>query len=203
MKILYPLTDFVIWDLETTGFDPVKDRITEIAAVLIIDGKVASSYNVLVKTDVKIPDNVSKLTGITQEMLDKDGIDEETAWRNLATFMKDKPILGHNILAFDVKFLIESFNRLNIPLTGLDSARWLDTAAIFKAKKLKLAPMWHENHRDFARRVLSMYAPGVKFNLTLCCQEMEIDLSEVTAHRAGADVLMVLEIYKKFLEEMK
>lgn len=46
-----------------------------------------------------------------------------------------------------------------------------------------------------------MKVPGLKYKLTLCCQELGIDISEFEAHRADADVEMCHLLYKHFLKE--
>lgn len=203
MKVKYPDDDYIIFDFETTGFNPEEDRVIEIAALWISGGEPRNSYEALVKVDKPIPEKITELTTITQELIDTQGKEELLAWQEFADFISGKPIIGHNILGFDIKFLVASFNRLSIPFNNLDSKKWIDTAAIYKAKKMQANPYWYENHFDFAKRVLDTKIFGLKFNLALCCEELGVDCSKFQAHRAIGDVFMVFEIYKKFLEGLQ
>lgn len=91
-------------DLETTGLNPKLNKITEIGVVLVEDGVICDRYETLVKPGVKLTPEVTKITGITDDML-KDATEPADAIRGLLDFMKeDYPLLGHGIL-FDYAFL--------------------------------------------------------------------------------------------------
>lgn len=201
MHIKYPEDDYIVFDLETTGFNPETDRVIEVAAMWISGGEPRNTFDFLIKIDQPIPAEITGLTGISQQMIDREGAIESEVWPAFIDFIGDKPIIGHNVLAFDNKFLIATFKRLGLSENGLNAIKWVDTAAIYKSKKLDQVPYWYENHIDFARRILNIRAIGVKFNLALCCEELNIDCSSYVAHRALGDCFMVAEIYKKFLEE--
>ena len=66
---LYP-DDYTIVDIETTGFDPINNKITEISAVKYRSNRKVDEYATLVYIDEKIPDIITKLTGITNDMLE-------------------------------------------------------------------------------------------------------------------------------------
>jgi DNA polymerase-3 subunit epsilon len=72
-------------DFETTGLDPETDRITEIGAVLWEweTSRPLALLSVLVKPERPIPEEITKLTGITEEMVDVYGLTEEVAFREL------------------------------------------------------------------------------------------------------------------------
>jgi DNA polymerase III subunit alpha, Gram-positive type len=59
--------EFVVLDIETTGLYAEKDRITEIGAVKVRDGKIVDEYSTFVNPEMPIPEFVQKLTGITNE----------------------------------------------------------------------------------------------------------------------------------------
>lgn len=65
------LTDkvYVVFDLETTGLDKAACEITEVGAVKIIDGKIAEQFTSLIKPDGKVPAEITKITGIDDEMV--------------------------------------------------------------------------------------------------------------------------------------
>ena len=63
------LSTFVAIDLETTGLDPVNDRIIEIAAIRFVDGRPKDRYVTLVNPDKHIPALVTEITGITNDIV--------------------------------------------------------------------------------------------------------------------------------------
>ena len=98
------ITDYLALDLETTGLSPDKDRVIEIGAVKYHEGKRGEQYSCLVRIGMPLPERITKLTGITQEML-AEGVSEQEAVMGFFKFASDMPILlGHNI-SFDYSFL--------------------------------------------------------------------------------------------------
>lgn len=90
-------------DFETTGLSPAMgDRATEIAAILVQDGKVIRRYQSLMNAGVKIPRNIQALTGITNDMI-KDAPSAATVMREVSDFVEDFPLVAHNA-AFDKRF---------------------------------------------------------------------------------------------------
>ena len=102
---------YVIIDLETTGLDPINDRIIEIGAVRI--GKVNKEYSTIVRQEIKIPEKISDLTGISDEDL-KNGEKEEIAINNFIDFIGNETLVGYNI-NFDIKFINEALKRQEKP----------------------------------------------------------------------------------------
>ncbi len=91
-------------DLETSGLSAEKDRIIEIGAVKYRGTEVVDTYSCLVHLDDRLPERITELTGITEEMLAQ-GISEREAILGFLEFAKDCPVLlGHNV-AFDYSFL--------------------------------------------------------------------------------------------------
>ena len=98
----FPLT-FVSLDLETTGLNAESDRIIEVGAVKVEQGRIVDSFQQLINPGHALPDFVSVLTGITEADLVgappfNDIADE------LATFIGDVPMVGQNY-QFDLGFL--------------------------------------------------------------------------------------------------
>ena len=74
------IQDFVVLDLETTGLSVKEDQILEIGAVKVQGGEVTASYETFVNPGRKVPERITELTGIRDEMI-ADAPDVETAVR--------------------------------------------------------------------------------------------------------------------------
>ena len=71
------MREYVSLDLETTGLEPKKDRIIEIGAAKIRDGEVQETYSLLVDPRIKIPERITDLTGINNQMVEGQPFVEE------------------------------------------------------------------------------------------------------------------------------
>lgn len=107
------MKNFVALDLETTGLNPEEDEIIEIAAVKFHNGEIESSYSSFVNTKKIIPPFITKLTGITSEML-AEAPDLEKVFKELETFIEHYPLVIHNA-AFDLAFLKRKQKTLTNP----------------------------------------------------------------------------------------
>jgi DNA polymerase-3 subunit epsilon len=97
------LETIAVIDFETTGLSPERgDRATEVAAVLIRNGKPIRRYQNLMNAGVKIPGNIQALTGITNEMI-AGAPSASTVMREVCEFVEDFPLVAHNA-AFDKRF---------------------------------------------------------------------------------------------------
>ncbi|MDO5016565.1 MAG: 3'-5' exonuclease [Eubacteriales bacterium] len=114
--------DYVVIDTETTGLSPGKDRVIEIAAVKVINGKIADSYTTLVNPRVKIRPEITSLTGITNGMLTAAPVIENVIG-TINEFIGDNTLIGHNVV-FDLKFLASEFSRCGLPVSPRD---YIDT----------------------------------------------------------------------------
>ena len=95
--------DYVLVDIETTGFSPVKDNIIEIGAIKVKNNEIISEYNELIKIDKILSPFTTKLTGITDEML-QSGKNITEVLKEFVKFSENKIIIGHNV-TFDLGFL--------------------------------------------------------------------------------------------------
>ncbi|MDD7362972.1 MAG: PolC-type DNA polymerase III [Peptoniphilus sp.] len=94
---------YVVFDLETTGFSPRYDEITEIGAVKIKEGRIIDRFSTFVNPERPIPQKVSELTNITDEMV----ADAETIGEVLPkfeAFVGDSILVAHNA-SFDSRFI--------------------------------------------------------------------------------------------------
>lgn len=105
---------FVIFDLETTGLKPEIHEIIEIGAIRVNrDSNIHDTYNTLILPSKKIPHKITKLTGITQEMTERDGVSLDSAISGFIEFIGDLPIVSYNA-EFDMAFLLNSISRCSI-----------------------------------------------------------------------------------------
>ena len=102
-RLLQIPNDYTVVDIETTGFKIGDDSIIEIAALKIRAGKTTDEYNTLIYKAEALSPTITKLTGITKEML-LAGIPIEKAMNDFLDFLGDDIILGHNV-DFDIGFL--------------------------------------------------------------------------------------------------
>lgn len=96
-------TDFVVFDLETTGAKAPPCRITEIGAYRVRDGQVTEEFQTLVNPESPIPPFITGLTGISDEMV-KDAPVFADVVHDLLGFIGDSVLVAHNS-AFDMRFL--------------------------------------------------------------------------------------------------
>ncbi len=90
-------------DFETTGISPGQNcRATEIAAVIVEDGRIVGRYQSLMKTGVWVPPFIESLTGISNAML-RDAPPAAEVMEAVAEFVGDIPLVAHNA-SFDQKF---------------------------------------------------------------------------------------------------
>ncbi len=103
-------------DFETTGMTPAQGaRATEIAIVLLQDGRVVDRFQSLMRTGVYIPSFITQLTGITNAMV-ADAPDAESVMRDAARFVNNAPMVAHNA-SFDSKFWCAEMQHAGVAAT--------------------------------------------------------------------------------------
>jgi DNA polymerase-3 subunit epsilon len=102
---------YVLLDLETTGGNPVHDRITEIAAVRIEGGQEVARWSTLVNPGLTISPFIQNLTGISNAMV-ADAPDFADVAAQLQEILKGAVLVAHNV-RFDHGFLLNEFSRVN------------------------------------------------------------------------------------------
>lgn len=96
------LQEYVVVDLEMTGIHPKVDSIIEIGAVKVKGDRV-ETFQTLVKPKCSIPERVTEITGITEEMVES-ADDIETALSHFLEFSEELPLIGH-MVQMDYSFL--------------------------------------------------------------------------------------------------
>ena len=190
----YP-DSYVVWDLETTGLNPQKDKILEIGAIKVVNGEKISEHSWILNHKMEIPEVITEITGISKDLVDSEGVEPEFAideFRKLFLDMEVPHHVTHNGLNFDIHFLKNTTGSMS----SLFLRSAIDTAAIYKGRKLNMQLSDAEPFFRYARRVLDTRAPGVRFSLHVACEESGIDMTGVERHRALGDTILTNEIYK-------
>ena len=104
--------DFVVFDIETTGFSPVNNKIIEIGAVKIREGEITDRFSVFVNPGVPIPFEIEKLTSINDSMV-MDAPPIEVILPQFLDFCQDAVLVAHNA-NFDMSFIMENAKRQGI-----------------------------------------------------------------------------------------
>ena len=162
---------YVAFDLETTGLRPKYDKILEIGAVKVICGEVTQTYETFVDCGAEIPERITQLTGITQEMVAGSSGTREAVERFL-DFAGDSVLLGHNVL-FDYSFM----KRNVINLGGTFERKGIDTLAISRSC-----------HPELPGKSLDKMA-------------QHYGIPQTQHHRALDDALTAARLYERLKEE--
>ena len=169
-----PLDDtYVVFDLETTGFSPIKDKIIEIGAVKVEHGEITDKFSTFVNPKVPIPFQITQLTSITDQMV-IGAPDIETVLPQFLEFIGDAALVAHNA-SFDVSFIEQNCRYQDIQPDFTS----VDTVAM-------------------ARILLPTLS---KYKLNVVANALHISLEN--HHRAVDDAGATAEIFVKFVEMLK
>ncbi|MBQ7352058.1 MAG: 3'-5' exoribonuclease [Clostridia bacterium] len=159
--------DVVVFDIETTGLEATRCEILEIGAVKIHQGKITETFETLIKPDSEIPQEITDLTGITEEMV----VDAPNIKQVMPDFYKF--CYGATIMAYNIDF---DYKFINI---------WgKKQGYIFDNKQIDVLYM--------ARA----FVPGLKnFKLSTVCKKLGVSLEN--AHRAVHDAMATAEVVIK------
>lgn len=130
---------YISIDLETTGLNPRLDKIIEIGAVKVVDGKKADTFESFVNPGCKLEEKIVELTGILDGQLRTAPYIEEV-FPGLERFLENLPLLGHSVL-FDYSFLKKA--AVNLDRTFEKTA--VDTLKIAK----KYLPQLEHRNLDY------------------------------------------------------
>ena len=108
------VSDYTVFDLETTGVSPQTDKVIEISAIKVRNGKAVGEFSSLVNPMRSIPYGATRVNGITDEMVADKPVFEKVLG-DFLDFIEDDILVGHNIHDFDMKFIhrdCEAFFRM-------------------------------------------------------------------------------------------
>ncbi|MBO5061158.1 MAG: ribonuclease H-like domain-containing protein [Prevotella sp.] len=164
----------VVFDLETTGLDLVKDRVIQISYIKVNTDGTEKRANIFVNPGKSIPAEITELTGITNEDVKNQPLFKELA-AGLAEEFKGCDFAGFNSNHFDIPMLAEEFLRAGIDF-DFSKSRLIDAQTIF--------------HKMERRNLAAAY----KF---YCGRKMEEDFE---AHRADQDTEATYRVLKAELD---
>jgi DNA polymerase-3 subunit alpha (Gram-positive type) len=167
-------TDFVVFDLETTGSKTPPCRITEIGAYRVSGGRITGEYQTLINPEARIPPFISALTGITDDMV-KDAPKFSDIACDFLDFIGDSVLVAHNA-PFDMRFLNSEVGRI------FEEYRVANPCLCTVQLSRRLLPHV-ENHK---LKTLAEY----------------YDISLVNHHRASADARATAEIFVNLLADL-
>jgi DNA polymerase-3 subunit epsilon len=130
LKLSKPL---VIFDLESTGTNPAKDKIVQIAILKVFPDDKKITYERIVNPGIPIPEKTSKIHGITDDMVADKPSFKDIA-HEVAEFIKGCDIAGYNALKFDLPLLAEEFVNAGIEF-DFSKPRIIDVQVIFYKKE--------------------------------------------------------------------
>ena len=108
------VNNYTVIDLEMTGLHPKSDKVIEIGAIKVKNGKIIDTYAMMVNPMMVIPQRIIELTGITNEEVSR-GEDMDVAMAGLLKFIDGEELVGQNI-TFDYSFIKQWAINKRIPL---------------------------------------------------------------------------------------
>ncbi len=176
------LGPFTIFDLETTGFAPTRDRIVELAALRIDRDGAISRYQSLVNPGCRIPARASAVHHITDEMV-ADAPHFAAVAKAFLDFADQSTLVAHNAY-FDLGFLQESLARTGLPLW---KGKTLDSCRLLKRTHPGLASYSLQSLRGYFRleTAAGMCAHRAAADVEWTCQVLEIALTEALRLSGG------------------
>lgn len=168
------VSDYTVFDLETTDKIITYTKIIEMAAVKVRDGEIVDSFEVLINPRMPIPLAATRVNGITNEMV-ADAPHLEEVIDDFISFIGDDILLGHNITTYDTNLLYDELFSLRGKKLNND---YIDTLYL--------------SQRGIDRCSIENY------KLHTLCRYFDINTDH--AHRALADCIMTHECYQKLKE---
>ena len=166
-------TTYCVFDLETTGLSYRTEKITEIGIMKIKGGEVIDTFSCFVNPEKHIPEKVTEVTNITDDMV-KDAETIEQVLPKVLEFFGDSVLVAHNA-DFDIGFLKHNAKILGHELNNT----YLDT--------LKLAKMLFPNYK--------------KYKLGIIAENLGIKVE--VAHRALDDVDTTVKVFNVMIDMLK
>lgn len=176
-------SEFIIFDLETTGLDRRIDRIIEIGAIKVKDGVVIDRFSMLLNpgktqkgTQIYISNEITQLTGITNKEVENQPVEAQGVSSFIHWVGDTSLVVGHNINSFDLPFLLAACKRAKCVFPFTQSIDTLRFVRSLQLKKQGLIP-------NEKQETIGKYF-GIEYN----------------AHRALDDVEALTEIFRELCQ---
>lgn len=127
----------IFFDTETSGLDFINNKIIELAMFTVCDGEVKEKYDEFINIGQPIAPDITELTGITNKMLEEEGIDEKDVACDLKKRLTPGTLMVAHNCQFDLLFVYSLLKR-HFPFQAEDivsNVRWLDTVTVLKDRK--------------------------------------------------------------------
>ena len=140
---------YVVFDTETTGLKDQIDKIIEIGALKVINNEVVEEFDVLINPEIEIPEIITNITGITDEMVKNEATIDEVLPKFME-FVGDLPVICHNA-PFDIGFINTNLKRLDMNEMTQTTIDTIELARIYipRAYNYKLETLKHYFKLDF------------------------------------------------------
>ena len=181
------MPSLVAFDLETTGLNPKRDAITEIGAIRFNENRVEDEFSVLVNPGRSIPNFITNLTGISNDMV-RNAPNIHDVIPEFEAFVGDAPVIGHNV-RFDLGF-VQRYDAL--PYNDVIDTYELAAVLLPSAGRYKLGAISNALGIPLvnAHRALddAKATQGIFARLYEIAENLPIDLiAEITRHSEGID----------------
>lgn len=167
----------IYFDTETTGLNCKDCQIIELAMITVNDGKIEEMYDKFIKVDGSLPPKIIELTGITDEILENEGVNDEVIAQDLKDRLSEDTLMVAHNCQFDLSFLYNLLKR-HYPSEADDivaNLNWLDTVTVFKDR--------------------------AKFPHKLIDAVRHYEIEEVNFHRAIDDTMALRKVVKAMMRE--
>jgi DNA polymerase-3 subunit epsilon len=196
---------FVVFDLETTGLDPKKDKIVEIGAVKFDRNGIIARFSVLINPGIPMPYAASQVNHITDEML-KDKPALKDVLPDFIRFIDGAILMAHNS-GFDCGFINEALSKCYTEVKKSDDQSY-QPSLLDDEIPPEQTQRWNAPYPAMPNHIIDTIPlakqafPGrYKYNL----QDLSRDLGiqSIDAHRAEDDARVCMEIFLKCVEQMR
>ncbi|MBQ5781875.1 MAG: PHP domain-containing protein, partial [Oscillospiraceae bacterium] len=167
-------TEFVVFDIETTGLSPNTENITEIGAVIVKGNEVIDEFHTFADPEKPIPYNITELTGITDSMV-QGAPKQADAINAFKAFAGDRIVIAHNAANFDVNFIRVVGERVGVE---------------FEYEYLDTLPLAQNLLTELKKHKLDILADHYQ-------------LGNFNHHRATDDAKMLFEIFRCMVSDLE
>ena len=182
--------EFVVFDIETTGLSAMTCKITEIGAVLVRNGEVLKVFSTFVNPEGHIPEEITELTGITDDMV-ADAPSQGDAVKAFIEFVGKRTVVAHNA-NFDMGFIRRAAENAGIHF----DPPYLDTLSMSRFLNPEL-----KNHK--LDTLVDFYRLG-DFNHHRACDDAEVTAKifcKMTEKLAGESIYTVRQMSESMAEK--